>query len=222
MRPLMCMSIAVLCSGPAVAQPLEPEMVDVKLREVVPMRVVENCVPSSSAGVPGALCHASRIEVPDYDRFFQKTGDGRTRLGDFIKKCIITAYGMKGLSDGYYFGDPIPDDVLNDLPGIRMKVIVPSELFRDSYTEWDGFQVLAGLEFPTDQKGALDRTARLSFLAVSYTYRGRGGITWSGPTPSPDWEYNSLSDDDATNGRLRRIQEGIKLHASVVANGGWN
>jgi hypothetical protein len=133
------------------------------------------------------------------------------RLSMFIEDCVKKRYELKKLNAGYYISDPQPDDTF-DFPGVRMRVIVPSELFRDSFVEWDGFEVVAALEVPSADAAF----GKLWMLAMNYSYRGRGGVSF-GPIPSPSWQYNALSDLDSTNGRLRKIQTGInaQIRASV-------
>lgn len=194
MRRLIWFCIAILTSTQALAQALEPDVVGVRIRDVVPT-------------------HWKGAEVPDLKKF--ATAEGRSKLGDFIRDCITRPYSQKRLSDGIYVSDPTPDDTLNDLPGVRVRAIVPSELFRDSYADWDGFEVVAAFEVPKYPRINIGDQGRLWILAMNYRYRGRGGITLSGPKPSPDWDYSSLSDLDAANGRLRKIQDAIRERARV-------
>jgi hypothetical protein len=127
-------------------------------------------------------------------------------LGTFIRKCIIDQYSSKGTSAGYFVGEIIPDNTLNGLDGVRIRVIVPSEVFRDSFSEWDQFEVVAAVDpGPT----AAEVVGTLWLLPMNYLRRDRGGIS-VGPEPSPDWEFKALPDYDSTNGRLRSIQAGIQ------------
>lgn len=199
MRPLIWFWIAILTCSEAVAQSLEPDVV------VLPS--LSDVLPGRPGGAHGHL---------DYNKFVAP--EGRRKLGAFIRDCITRSYSQKELNDGIYVSDAVPDDTLNDLPGVRVRAIVPSELFRDSNAYWDDFEVVAAVEAPEFVKGGApvpDAKGRLWILAMNYRYRGRGGITISGPRPSPDWEYSSLMDRDSTNGRLRKIQDGIKQEAEA-------
>lgn len=212
MRWLIGFLIAILTCSQALAQSLQPDVVDVELLDVVPEKEVYDCVYTDLGGGRGSVSCSSHIgDTPDLAKFAEPSMDGRSKLGDFIKECISGVYSQKKLSEGYYISDPTPDDTLNDFPGVRIRVIVPSELFRDSYADWDGFEVIAAVE----ASAAGNPKGRLWLLTVNYRYRDRGGITLIGPKPSPDWDYSSLKDLDATNGRLRKIQDGIKREAEA-------
>jgi hypothetical protein len=189
-----------LSSGSAQAQQVEPIAIQIEMSDV-----------QSGGGHSyywEYTCWDSRICTAEYHGgpYIPREND-LEKLEAFVKNSITAQYGSKGSSAGYYLGDAHPDYTLQQFEGIRFMAILPSEVFRDSSSEWDQFEVVAAIGSAGSEDAQASGT--LWLLPMNYRRRARGGISF-GPEPSPDWAYSSLQDFDATNGRLRSIQTGIQ------------
>ncbi|ESZ37554.1 hypothetical protein [Mesorhizobium sp. L2C067A000] len=225
MRPFIA-AAALIWATAAAAQQLQPVAVPVKAgafltfsRNDVPRG---DCVETVFGG-----CIQLQDAIGDNHQYIIEPPNAQytvnlsvVSLGSFIHDCVVGRYTNLHINDGIYVGQIREDHSFRGLIGIRILFIVPSEVFRDSAAEWDEFEILAAVQVPPGQV-RWDQTVNLWILPVNYFRRDRGGINLGGHGPSPDWQFTSLADLDALNGRLEQIQSGVQniVYASLASIG---
>ncbi len=147
----------------------------------------------------------------------KNTPNIRLRLGEMVLRWVATKHEAVGTLAGFVTGQ-VQNDVFGDRPAIRVTIIVPSEMFRDTAQEWDKFQVVATWMYQLGTSTTSIRTARNIYLSVeNYSRRNRGLINPNG-TPSLDWDFVSIDDLTVTNAVLKQI--GDKLVEVAIADPG--
>lgn len=165
--------------------------------------VVQNCQRLGPLGL--------RICTPQ--PFVQAVADTAPdgKLAQLVLSAVKIKYAKSGSTSGLYLGKAVQAKVGGDLDGIRVRVITPSEVFRDGSDDWDEYEVAAAVQsISADQTTG---SVTVWIIAQNYFYRSRRGLNFglAAPAgPSPDWTFDALNDFDAVNGRLQAIRDGIK------------
>lgn len=139
--------------------------------------------------------------IADGGPFVRRTGlEGAV---DRVLAAVNEAYELHSPGGGIYMGTS-QVDAFGPFPATRILVIVPSETFRDTSSEWDEFELLISTG-SAEGGQALGGGIWLS----TENYRRRNRALFSFDVPSPDWEY-SAPDLDTSSSRLDRIAKKLR------------
>lgn len=143
-----------------------------------------------------------------------RIGMVRAELGEMVKRWMGAKHEAVGTTAGFVTGQ-VQNDVFGDSPAIRITVIMPSEVFRDTASEWDRFQVLATfMEQPTAGTISVRQAGNIFLSVENYSRRNRGMIAPNG-IPNLDWDFTPIDDLTATNAVLKQIAD--QLYETAVA-----